>query len=103
MTSPQHRRSARRPSRLRLEDEVTWQRFDAEAVVLNLRTGRYHGLNDTGGRVLELLAEADGEVEAVTAALAAETGEPAATVDREVRDFLADLQARAIVVEVGPR
>ena len=34
---------------------VVYRSFATETVILNLQTGRYHGLNKTGGRMLELL------------------------------------------------
>ena len=45
---------------------VVYRTFATETVILNLQTGRYHGLNKTGGRMLELLERAD----SVAAALA---------------------------------
>ena len=48
-------------SRARLPQHVVHRSFVAETVVLNLRTGKYHGLNPTAGRMLEALdAAADG-------------------------------------------
>lgn len=41
--------------RLRLPDHVVCRRFARETVLLNVRTGRYHGLNPTAGRMVELL------------------------------------------------
>ena len=42
-------------SSARLPDHVVYRTFVYETVVLNLQTGKYHGLNRTGGRMLELL------------------------------------------------
>jgi len=40
---------------LRLPEHVVHRSFVAETVVLNLQTGRYHGLNPVGGRMLDAL------------------------------------------------
>lgn len=45
-------------SRVRLPQHVVHRSFVAETVVLNLRTGKYHGLNPTAGKMLEALAAA---------------------------------------------
>jgi hypothetical protein len=45
-------------SRARLPQHVVHRSFVAETVVLNLRTGKYHGLNPTAGRMLEVLETA---------------------------------------------
>ena len=42
-------------ARVRLPQHVVHRSFVAETVVLNLRTGQYHGLNPTAGRMLEAL------------------------------------------------
>ena len=42
-------------SRARLPQHVVHRSFVAETVVLNLRTGKYHGLNPTAGRMLEAI------------------------------------------------
>ena len=45
-------------ARVRLPQHVVHRSFVAETVVLNLRTGKYHGLNPTAGKMLEALAAA---------------------------------------------
>ena len=45
-------------ARFRLPQHVVHRSFVAETVILNLRTGKYHGLNPTAGRMLEVLVEA---------------------------------------------
>lgn len=45
-------------ARARLPQHVVHRSFVAETVVLNLRTGKYHGLNPTAGRMLEALEHA---------------------------------------------
>jgi Coenzyme PQQ synthesis protein D (PqqD) len=43
---------------MRLPQHVLHRSFVAETVVLNLRTGKYHGLNPTAGRMLDALETA---------------------------------------------
>ena len=43
--------------RIVVPEHVVHRAFEAETVLLNLRTGQYHGLNTTAGRMLELLEE----------------------------------------------
>jgi len=45
-------------SQARLPQHVVHRGFVAETVVLNLRTGKYHGLNSTAGKMLDALEEA---------------------------------------------
>lgn len=45
-------------ARAQLPQHVVHRSFAAETVVLNLRTGKYHGLNRTAGRILEALETA---------------------------------------------
>lgn len=60
-------------ARARLPQHVVHRSFVAETVVLNLRTGKYHGLNVTAGRMLEALEAADTVADAIPG-LAAEFG-----------------------------
>lgn len=60
-------------SKARLPQHVVHRSFVAETVVLNLRTGKYHGLNVTAGRMLEALESAP-TVEGSVPGLAAEFG-----------------------------
>src|SRR3978361_1432663 len=60
-------------ARVRLPQHVVHRTFVAETVVLNLRTGKYHGLNPTAGKMLEAL-EAAPSVGAAVPELAAGCG-----------------------------
>jgi hypothetical protein len=82
--------------RIRVPQNVVFRRFPAETVVLNLQTGKYHGLNPTAGRMLEVLAEAASVGEAVSL-LSAEYERPAAGVERDVRDLCLALLERGLV------
>jgi len=60
-------------ARARLPQHVVHRSFVAETVVLNLRTGKYHGLNPTAGKMLEAL-EAAPTIGAAVPMLASEYG-----------------------------
>ena len=45
-------------SKVTVPQHVVYRSFPAETVVLNLQTGRYHGLNATAGQMLEALEQA---------------------------------------------
>src|SRR5919107_621920 len=68
-------RATVRTRRVTIPQHVVFRTFVEETVVLNLESGRYHGLNRTAGRMLELLREL-GEVDVVAQRLADETGAP---------------------------
>lgn len=44
-------------SRVRIEEEVVYRELEGEAVVLNLKTGRYFGLDPVGTRIWQLLPD----------------------------------------------
>lgn len=43
------------PSRVDVPSDVLFQELEGEAVLLNLKTERYYGLNDVGTRMWQLL------------------------------------------------
>jgi hypothetical protein len=77
-------------------DHVVYRSFAHETVILNLRTGRYHGVNTTGGRMLDLLAS-QRTVRSAAAVLAEEYGRPRDEVERDVLEFCADLAQRGLI------
>ena len=42
---------------VRVPDHVVYRDFAEQTVVLNLRTGRYHGLNETSSQMLDALRD----------------------------------------------
>ena len=84
----------------RVPEHVVYRTFVRETVVLNLETGRYQGLNVTGGRILDLL-EADETVGSAAGHLAGEYRRPLDEVERDVCEFCADLIDRGLI-EVHP-
>jgi hypothetical protein len=81
---------------VRLPNHVVSRAFVKETVVLNLQTGKYHGLNPIGGRMLEVLT-ASATVREAAAKLAAEYDRPVEEIEQDVRGFCADLLARGLI------
>lgn len=81
---------------VRVPDHVVYRNFVRETVVLNLDTGRYHGINPTGGRILDLLT-ADETLGTAAEALAEEYQRPLADVERDVCTFCEDLRERGLI------
>lgn len=76
---------------------VVYRSFEAETVLLNLETGQYHGLNRSGGRMLELLEETDGSVRQAIERLAAEYDEDAGEIEGGLASFCAALAERGLI------
>ena len=82
---------------LRRHPDVAWQTIGDEAVVMTLAEGRVLGLNPAGALVWSLVEERDedGLVAALVERFATET-----TAAREdVREFMALLRERGLVLE----
>lgn len=78
-------------------DDVVCREFEAETLLLNLGTGRYHGLNATGARMLELLRETKGDVRLSVDRLAAEHGVDAGEIEGELAEFCSELAERGLL------
>ena len=86
---------------VRVPEHVVHRSFDAETVLLNLRTGTYHGLNPTGGRMLELLQET-GSLRSTAETIAREAEHPVDEVARDLVQLCADLAERGLIEIDGP-
>jgi Coenzyme PQQ synthesis protein D (PqqD) len=86
-------------TRYRVPDHIVHRSFPAETVVLNLETGKYHGLNPTAGRMLETLDQL-GSVDEAAAVLAAEYAQPLETVRTDLAAFCSDLAERGLIERV---
>ena len=82
---------------LRRHPDVAWQTIGDEAVVMSLAEGRVLGLNPTGALVWSLVEERDedGLVAAVVERFATE----ATAARADVREFMALLRERGLVLE----
>lgn len=83
-------------ARLRLPEHVVHRTFVAETVVLNLQTGIYHGLNPTGGHMLDVLNESP-DVRFAAERVAAEYDQDPDVVEEDFVAFCRDLLDRGLV------
>lgn len=83
-------------ARVRVPQHVVFRTFPSETVVLNLQTGKYHGLNPTAGRMLEALGEAD-TVRYAAAAAAEEYERPQEDVERDMCELCTALLERNLI------
>lgn len=83
--------------RVQLSDDVVYRSFGTETVLLNLRTGQYHGLRGSGGRMLELLAET-GDLDDAAGRLAEEFDRPLDEVTRDLSELCEGLRERELLV-----
>jgi hypothetical protein len=90
-------RSEMMDAKARVPEHVVFRTFEAETLLLNLETGQYHGLNSTGGRMLELLKETDGDVRQSVDRLAKEYEVDADTVAADMSDFCLALEGRGLL------
>ena len=74
--------------------------FVKETVVLNLDTGRYHGLNPTGGRMLEVLQEVP-LVRDAAAKLARRVRRAGREVEGDLLRFCDELASRGLIERAG--
>ncbi|HWC47893.1 MAG TPA: PqqD family protein [Solirubrobacterales bacterium] len=87
-------------AKVKVPQSVVFRSFPTETVVLNLQTGKYHGLNPTAGKMLQALTEAD-SVRAAAAAVATEYDAPAETIEVDICDLCQNLLDRGLVERDG--
>jgi hypothetical protein len=80
----------------RTPDHVVFRTFANETVFLNLETGLYHGVNPTGGRMLEELVRSATLREAA-ARLSEQYGRPLSEIEQDLLEFCGDLQQRGLL------
>jgi hypothetical protein len=81
---------------------VVFRSFPAETVVLNLQTGKYHGLNPTAGRMMETLVE-NGTVRKAAAKIALEYERPRVATETDMCNLCHALLERGLVEIDGSR
>jgi coenzyme PQQ synthesis protein D (PqqD) len=80
----------------RVPPHVVYRGFVNETVMLNLETGKYHGLNPTAGRMLERLEEAP-TIGAAAELLADEYAQPIDQIEEDLCGFCVDLRTRGLL------
>jgi hypothetical protein len=83
-------------AKVKVPQSVVFRSFPSETVVLNLQTGKYHGLNPTAGRMLEAMTKSPSLREAA-AALVAEYEAPAATIEGDICELCQTLLDRGLI------
>lgn len=83
-------------SRIKVPQHVVYRSFPSETVVLNLQTGKYHGLNATAGRMLAELERAD-SVRDAALALAESFEHDQRVVERDLCALCQSLLERGLV------
>jgi hypothetical protein len=83
-------------ARVKVPQHVVYRSFPSETVVLNLQTGKYHGLNPTAGGMLAMLAEAESVRDAVAVA-AADYEQSQADTERDLCDLCEALLERGLI------
>lgn len=83
-------------ARLRVPQHVVYRDFGDETVVLNLDSGQYHGLNQTAAAMLAAVNRSE-TVGAAVEPLAAELGQPAEVIERDLLELCQSLADRGLV------
>jgi hypothetical protein len=86
---------------VKVPQHVVYRSFPSETVVLNLNTGKYHGLNATAGRMLDELGRA-ACVRDAAAALAESYKQEAAVVEQDLCELCQALLERGLIETDGP-
>ena len=81
---------------MKVPQHVVHRSFPSETVVLNLQTGKYHGLNPTAGRMLEVLAK-EGAVREAATLVAEEYEQPLDATERDICDLCEALAERGLI------
>lgn len=83
-------------SRVEVPEHAVFRRFAAETVVLDIRTGKYHGLDQAAARMLEALVET-GDVRTAAERLATQSERPFGEVARELCELCISLETRELI------
>jgi hypothetical protein len=86
--------------KVKVPQSVVFRSFPTETVVLNLQTGKYHGLNPTAGRMLQALTE-EASVREAAVAVAAEYDCAAETIEGDICDLCQNLLDRGLIERDG--
>ena len=80
--------------------DVVFRDLEGESVLLNLATGIYFGLNATGTRMWQLIAEHQ-TLGQVLAALAREFEAPQRQLEQDLLALVADLESKGLLTRAG--
>lgn len=83
-------------ARVRVPDGVVYRAFVRETVILNLETGLYHGVNTTGGKMLDTLVKST-SVQAAAEVLVGEFGRARDEIEADLCEFCEALMSRGLL------
>jgi hypothetical protein len=81
---------------LRVSDDVVVRELDGEAVILNLASGVYFGLDPVGTRMFQLIGQF-ASLKAVLAAMQDEYDAPAEKIERDLLQLVSELTEKGLV------
>jgi Coenzyme PQQ synthesis protein D (PqqD) len=87
-------------SKVKVPQHVVYRSFPSETVVLNLQTGKYHGLNATAGRMLDELGRA-ASVSDAAATLAESYAQEQSVIERDLCELCQALLERGLIETNG--
>lgn len=87
-------------SRVRIQDDVLFQELQGEAVLLNLQTGVYLGLNQLGTRIWQLLQE-DGALSQVMEVILREYDVTQEKCAQDLLDLVRQMEKQGLLSEAG--
>lgn len=85
---------------VKVPQHVVYRSFPTETVVLNLQTGKYHGLNATAARMLDALEKAPCVRDAATE-LAGTYEQPQEMIESDLCNLCASLLERGLIETDG--
>ena len=80
---------------------VVHRRFAAEAVLLNVETGRYYGMDEIGSRFFAVLGECS-DIRSAVETLVQEFESPPARIQEDMVSFCAELLSMGLIELRGP-
>jgi hypothetical protein len=87
-------------ARVRVPEHVVHRDFGDETVILNLESGKYHGLNGTAAAMLATLGESE-TVAAAIDRLVDELGQPREVLEPDVLQLCRTLADRGLIEHDG--
>lgn len=82
--------------KVELPDHVVYRGFAHETVLLNVKTGEYHGLDRVGSRFFDVI-QAASTLELASATLAVEYAQPPEQIENDLAAFCGDLRDRELI------
>ncbi len=76
---------------------VVYRSFEGETLLLNPESGEYHGLNETAGRMLELMSDGSATLRTSIGRLAEEYGVDATEIEPDLVEFCRALADRGLL------